>query len=122
MDAPHPQEQRSTPGRNSWPRFALAATLSASAACALVFATATAALPASLALSGPAFQVSADRLEGTGFVQFAPDRSERRRWDGRSGRRVRDRLGPHVVKVPPAPLNTLFRRPTGDPDAQRCRD
>jgi hypothetical protein len=71
MDAPHPQAQRSTTGRTSWRRFALAVTFSASAACALVFATATAALPASLALSGPAFRVSADRLEGTGFVQFA---------------------------------------------------
>jgi hypothetical protein len=71
MDAPHLEAQRSPTGRTSWPRFALAATLSASAACAMVFATATAALPASLALSGPAFRVSADRLEGTGFVQFA---------------------------------------------------
>ena len=49
MDAPHREAQRSTlRSQRRRPRY-----------------------PASPALSGPAFQVAADRLEGTGFVQFA---------------------------------------------------
>lgn len=59
------------PGATSWKWFTAVVTLCLACACGLVFATGASALPVTLALSGGSFKISADRLEGNGFVQFA---------------------------------------------------
>lgn len=57
-------------GRTRWRRF-LAFTVPALAAAGfVVFGMANGAIAASFAVSGQTFKVSADRLEGTGFVQY----------------------------------------------------
>lgn len=58
------------PGRTRWPRFALVLGVGLLGAGALTFGLATGSLAASVTLSGGSFQVSADRLEGEGYVQF----------------------------------------------------
>lgn len=57
--------------RYSW--FVFAGCLSGGLACAggLAFAGAAAGVPVSFAVSGTAFKVSASRLDGKGFVQYA---------------------------------------------------
>ncbi|GGQ61089.1 DUF6230 family protein [Couchioplanes azureus] len=57
-------------GRTNWRRFAVAAAVPAAAAGALVFGMANGAFAASFTVSGQAFKISADRLEGNGFAQY----------------------------------------------------
>jgi hypothetical protein len=88
MRAPAPQERRtySTPrqeepyvtvaqgsalkGRTRWKRFATVIVPASFIAGAIVFGQATGAIAASFNVSGQQFKVSADKLEGTGFVQY----------------------------------------------------
>jgi hypothetical protein len=58
-------------GRTNWRRFAVAVGVPAVAAGALVIGLAQGAFAASLTLSGEEFKISADTLDGTGFVQYA---------------------------------------------------
>ncbi|GGM16025.1 DUF6230 family protein [Dactylosporangium sucinum] len=57
-------------GRTRWKRFATVVVPATFIAGAIVFGQATGAIAASFAVSGQQFKVSADRLEGTGFVQY----------------------------------------------------
>ncbi|WP_086823793.1 DUF6230 family protein [Allokutzneria sp. NRRL B-24872] len=57
-------------GGTRWSRFAVIVTVSLALAGGLVYATASAALPTSFALSGTNFKFSAKRVEGKGFAQF----------------------------------------------------
>jgi hypothetical protein len=57
-------------GRTRWKRFATVVVPASLIAGAIVFGQATGAIAASFAVSGQQFKVSADRLEGTGFVQY----------------------------------------------------
>ncbi|GAA1504721.1 DUF6230 family protein [Dactylosporangium maewongense] len=57
-------------GRTRWKRFATVVVPSAFIAGAIVFGQATGAIAASFSVSGQQFKVSADKLEGTGFVQY----------------------------------------------------
>ncbi len=57
-------------GRTRWRRFAAVMGPAIGAAALLVTGIANGALPASFAVSGSTFKVSADLLEGTGFVQY----------------------------------------------------
>jgi hypothetical protein len=57
-------------GRTKWRRFAAVVLPAAAAAGAIVFGMANGAIAASFAVSGQTFKVSADRLSGTGFVQY----------------------------------------------------
>ncbi|GII26484.1 DUF6230 family protein [Planosporangium mesophilum] len=58
------------PGRTRWRRFAAVVLPAAAAAGAIVFGMSNGAIAASFAVSGQTFKVSADRLVGTGFVQY----------------------------------------------------
>jgi hypothetical protein len=58
------------PGRTKWRRFAAVVLPAAAAAGAIVFGMSNGAIAASFAVSGQTFKVSADRLVGTGFVQY----------------------------------------------------
>ncbi|WP_433611329.1 DUF6230 family protein [Dactylosporangium sp. CA-139114] len=57
-------------GRTRWKRFATVVVPASFIAGAIVFGQATGAIAASFNVSGSQFKVSADRLEGTGFVQY----------------------------------------------------
>jgi hypothetical protein len=57
-------------GRTRWKRFATVVVPASFIAGAIVFGQATGAIAASFAVSGQQFKVSADKLEGTGFVQY----------------------------------------------------
>ena len=57
-------------GRTNWRRFAVAVAVPTAAAGALVFGMASGAFGASFAVSGQAFKISADKLDGTGFSQY----------------------------------------------------
>ncbi|MET7394611.1 DUF6230 family protein [Dactylosporangium sp. AC04546] len=57
-------------GRTRWKRFATVVVPATFIAGAIVFGQATGAIAASFAVSGQQFKVSADKLEGTGFVQY----------------------------------------------------
>jgi hypothetical protein len=57
-------------GRTQWRRFALVAAPAMVTAGLVVGLTAEGALAASFAISGQNAKLSADKLEGTGFVQF----------------------------------------------------
>ena len=57
-------------GRTRWRRFAALIVPATAVAGAIVFGMANGALAASFAVSGQTFKVSADRLEGDGFVQY----------------------------------------------------
>jgi hypothetical protein len=57
-------------GRTRWRRFAAVMLPAVAAAGVLVTGIANGALPASFAVSGTTFKVSADALDGTGFVQY----------------------------------------------------
>lgn len=57
-------------GRVRWKRFAIALIPSTIVAALMVFATAQGVLAASFAVSGQIFKVSAQSLDGSGFVQF----------------------------------------------------
>lgn len=61
---------RPTTGRVDWRRFAALAVPGFAATAALAVALANGALAASFAVSGQQFKVSADSLDGTGFVQY----------------------------------------------------
>jgi Family of unknown function (DUF6230) len=63
-------------GRTRWRRFAAVVVPAAAAAGAIVFGMANGAIAASFAVSGQTFKVSADKLEGTGFVQYGGIASE----------------------------------------------
>lgn len=65
-----PARPRRPAGRTRWSRFAVIVTVSFGLAAGLVYATATAALPAAFALSGSNFKFSAKRVEGKGFAQY----------------------------------------------------
>ena len=58
-------------GRTNWRRFALAVGVPTVVAGALVVGLANGAFAASLTLSGQAFKIKADRLEGDGFAQYS---------------------------------------------------
>ncbi len=57
-------------GRTRWRRFAAVLAPAAVAAGAIVFGMANGAVAASFAVSGSNFKVSADQIDGTGFVQY----------------------------------------------------
>jgi hypothetical protein len=57
-------------GRTRWKRFATVVVPATFIAGAIVFGQATGAIAASFSVSGSQFKVSADKLEGTGFVQY----------------------------------------------------
>jgi Family of unknown function (DUF6230) len=57
-------------GRVHWRRFALLFVPAMAAAATLVALTTEGVLAASISVSGSAFEVSADQLQGTGFEQF----------------------------------------------------
>ncbi len=58
------------PGRTRWRRFAALAVPALAAAGFIVFGMSNGAIAASFAVSGQTFKVSADKLEGNGFVQY----------------------------------------------------
>src|SRR5919107_1922970 len=58
-------------GRVNWRRFAVAVGIPAVVAGGMLFGMANGAFAASFAVSGQAFKISADRLEGDGFAQDA---------------------------------------------------
>src|SRR5258705_5064224 len=58
-------------GRTRWKRFATVVVPASFIAGAIVFGQATGAIAASFAVSGQQFKVSAAKLVGTGFVQYA---------------------------------------------------
>jgi hypothetical protein len=64
-------------GRTQWRRFAVVMVPAVAAAAAMVFGVANGAIAASFSVSGSQFKVSADRLEGTGFVQYGGFASEK---------------------------------------------
>jgi hypothetical protein len=57
-------------GRTRWRRFAAVMVPAVAAAGAIIFGMANGAIAASFAVSGSTFKVSADELDGTGFVQY----------------------------------------------------
>ncbi len=57
-------------GRTRWRRFAVVMVPALAAAGAIVVGMANGAIAASFAVSGSTFKVSADTLDGTGFVQY----------------------------------------------------
>lgn len=57
-------------GGTRWKRFATVVVPATFIAGAIVFGQATGAIAASFSVSGSQFKVSADKLEGTGFVQY----------------------------------------------------
>jgi uncharacterized protein DUF6230 len=57
-------------GRTRWRRFAAVAVPAVAVAGAIVVGMANGAIAASFAVSGSTFKVSADALDGTGFVQY----------------------------------------------------
>jgi hypothetical protein len=64
-------------GRTRWKRFATVVVPATFIAGAIVFGQATGAIAASFNVSGSQFKVSADRLEGTGFVQYGGQVTEK---------------------------------------------
>ena len=58
-------------GRTNWRRFAVALGVPTVAAGALVIGLAQGAFAANLTLSGEEFKISANTLDGTGFVQYS---------------------------------------------------
>src|SRR5258706_9495485 len=57
-------------GRTRWRRFAAVLTPAVAAVGLMVVGIANGAVPLSFAVSGSTFKVSADSLDGTGFVQY----------------------------------------------------
>ena len=57
-------------GRVNWRRFAVAVGVPTVVAGGMLFGMANGAFAASFAVSGQAFKISADRLEGDGFAQY----------------------------------------------------
>src|SRR5258705_13033367 len=64
-------------GRTRWKRFATVIVPASFIAGAIVFGQATGAIAASFNVSGSQFKVSADKLVGTGFVQYGGMVSEK---------------------------------------------
>jgi hypothetical protein len=64
-------------GRTRWKRFATVVVPASFIAGAIVFGQATGAIAASFNVSGSQFKVSADKLVGTGFVQYGGMASEK---------------------------------------------
>jgi hypothetical protein len=62
---------RRRPGRVRWRRFGAMLGVSGAVTGALVFLTAQGVLAAQFSISGLPFTVTADKLQGTGFEQFA---------------------------------------------------
>ncbi|MEU5420313.1 DUF6230 family protein [Streptomyces sp. NPDC001407] len=62
--------QSQTRGGTRWRRFAVVMVPSMAATAAIGVAVAQGALAASFSVSGQQFQVTADKLHGTGFVQY----------------------------------------------------
>src|SRR5256885_16449564 len=57
-------------GRTRWRRFAVVSVAALTLAGGIVFGMANGAIAASFSVSGSTFKVSADQLDGTGFVQY----------------------------------------------------
>lgn len=57
-------------GRTRWRRFAAVMVPAVAAASLLMAGVANGAFPAAFSVSGSTFKVSADQLDGTGFVQY----------------------------------------------------
>jgi hypothetical protein len=57
-------------GRTNWRRFAVAVGVPTVVAGGMLFGMANGAFAASFAVSGQAFKISADRLDGDGFAQY----------------------------------------------------
>jgi hypothetical protein len=72
QDRPLPHSQ----GRTRWRRFAAVTVPAVLAIGAILFAVANGAIAASFALSGTTFKIGADKLVGTGFVQYVDLRGE----------------------------------------------
>ncbi|MCX4426504.1 MULTISPECIES: DUF6230 family protein [Streptomyces] len=58
-------------GKTHWKRFAIGAVPTVAATAAVAISMAQGALAASFSISGSAFQVSAGKLSGTGFANYA---------------------------------------------------
>jgi len=58
-------------GRTNWRRFAVAVGVPTVAAAGLIIGFANGAFAASLTISGQAFKISADKLDGDGFSQYS---------------------------------------------------
>jgi hypothetical protein len=96
-------------GRVRWKRFALVFVPGLAVAAVLVGATAEGAIGASFAVSGDTFKVSADTLEGQGFIQY--------------GRTVRNKAGEQIpvavsgirhAKLTNMCQTVLVKSPVGD--------
>ena len=74
-------------GRTNWRRFAVAVAVPTAAAGALVFGMTSGAFGASFAVSGQAFKISADKLDGTGFSQYGGKETTASK-DGGSGKDI----------------------------------
>lgn len=75
-------------GRTNWRRFALAVAVPAVATGVAVMGMANGALAAQFAVSGQTFKISADKLEGEGFVQYGSavaDKDGKRQFVATSG-------------------------------------
>lgn len=107
------EQDASAGGRTNWLRFALAVAVPGAITGVVVVGMANGAIAAQLSVSGKPFKISADLLDGDGFVQY--------------GRQVNDADGkPHFVatsgiahakltnlcqsvKVPNAPISLVIR-------------
>jgi Family of unknown function (DUF6230) len=85
-------------GRTRWRRFAAVMGPAVGAAGLLIAGIANGAIPASFAVSGQTFKVSADTLDGTGFVQYGGFASQ-------PGARTIDLGHGVIVPDPSDPLN-----------------
>jgi hypothetical protein len=65
-----PAQSAPVRGRTRWRRFAVMMVPALAAAGAILVGMANGAIAASFAVSGSTFKVSADTLDGTGFVQY----------------------------------------------------
>lgn len=115
------EQDASADGRTNWRRFALAVAVPGAVTGVIVVGMANGAIAAQISVAGQPFKISAERLDGEGFVQY--------------GRAVTDADGkPHFVatsgihhaeltnlcqsvKVPNAPISLVIRagRTAGEP-------
>lgn len=70
MSAENSMSTRQAPGRVRWRRFAYAAVPAVAIAGTLIGLTAKGAIASSISVSGEEYTVTADQLDGQGFVQF----------------------------------------------------
>lgn len=64
------EQDGSAYGRTNWRRFALAVAVPTAVTGAVLFGMANGAIAAQVSVAGKPFKISADKLEGKGFVQY----------------------------------------------------